>query len=334
MRFAPAADLTGESGLGLVLILDEHIDGGLEIGDEGCCPARGPLTRTAKAPAGVCGHHLGVFDGGLGDGGQLAGQSEHLVFGIAAAPAQPGGDLMGTTAHRPGAVPEAGPPGQPEDVQRGHGLRQLGHSFGQEPRVGRVGDVGRDDRGVGADLVELHHVGGHGLVEQRLVQLVGGLVPAAGGDLHERGGVGHGIGDPDATEAPPGDGISDLGTQRLEAEPTPAAEDHQPQLGLHRGSRPTDLRIEERCERLEEHRIVEQTINLLEPRWKAAELGREECLPQGLLIVYLGPQHDGSVLSGKRDGAIVASLGPEREHPRNMSALVRAFFHIYFFRAK
>jgi hypothetical protein len=84
----------------------------------------------------------------------------------------------------------------------------------------------------------------------------------------------HRIGDPDTTEAPPGDGVSDLGTQGLETEPIPEAEEHHPQLGLHRDRRPADRRIEERLERLEEHRVVEQTINLLKPGRKAAELGR------------------------------------------------------------
>ncbi len=327
-------DLTGEAAAGLGHDLIQHADGALEIGDEGCCPARGSLTRTAEAPAGVCGHELGVFDGGLGDGGQLTGQSEHLVFGVTTASAQPGGDLMGTTTHRAGAVPEPGPASQPERVQRRHSLGQLGHSLGQKARVGRIGDVGGDDGGVGADLVQLHDVGHHCFVEQRLVQLVNGLVSAAGGDLHERRRMRHRIGDPDPTEASPGDGIGDLGTQGLEAEPIPEAEEHHPQIGLHRDRRPADRRIEERLERLEEHRVVEQTIHLIEPGWEAAELGWEDCLPQGLLIVYLGPQHDGSVLSSKRDGAIVASLGPEREHPPHMNALVRAFFHIYFFRSK
>ena len=97
--------------------------------------------------------------------------------------------------------------------------------------------------------------------------------PAPGGDLHERGGVGHRIGDPDATEAPPGHGVSDLGTQGLEAEPIPEAQEHHPQVGLHRDRRPTDLRIEERHERFEEHRVVEQAIHLLQPWWEALNSG-------------------------------------------------------------
>ena len=71
-------------------------------------------------------------------------------------------------------------------------------------------------------------------------------------------GCGTGVGDPDPTEAPPGEGVGDLGTQGLEAEPIPEAQEHHPQVGLHRDRRPADLGIEERLERLEEHRVVEQ----------------------------------------------------------------------------
>ena len=41
-------------------------------------------------------------------------KTEHLVFGLSAAPPQPRPDLMGTAAHRAGAVPKAGAPGQTE----------------------------------------------------------------------------------------------------------------------------------------------------------------------------------------------------------------------------
>ena len=152
-------------------------DRALELGDEGAGLARGSRAGPAQRPAGVSGHDLGVFDARLGDGGQLAGQDEHLVFGLAAAPAQPGRDLMGASAHRSGAVPKAGAPGQTEHLEGAHSLGELGHPFGEQTRVGRIGHVGRDDRGVGADFVELDHVGGHGLLEQRLVQLVDGPSP-------------------------------------------------------------------------------------------------------------------------------------------------------------
>ena len=110
-------DLAGEAGAGLGHDLLEDRDGALELGDEGGGLARGSRTGPAQRPAGVGGHDLGVFDARLGDGGQLAGQGQHLVFGLAAAPAQPRRDLMGASAHRTGAVPKARAPGQTERLQ-------------------------------------------------------------------------------------------------------------------------------------------------------------------------------------------------------------------------
>ena len=180
-----------------------------------------------------------------------------------------------------------------------HGLGELGHPFGEQTRVGRIGHIGRDDRGVGAHLVELDHVGRIRLVQQGLVQLVDGALPTAGGDLHQRGGVRHGIGDGDAAEASPGQGVGHLGAERLEAEPVAEAQEHHAQVGLHRDRRPAEHRVEVRDEGLEEDRVVEQAVDLFEPWWKGQELGREDCFPQGGLRVYLGAQHDGSIHSGK-----------------------------------
>jgi len=47
---------------------------------------------------------------------------------------------------------------------------------------------------------------------------------------------------------------------------------------------------EEGDEGLEEHRVVEQAVHLLQPWWEAQKLGREYCLPQCLLGVYFGAQ--------------------------------------------
>ena len=125
-------DLTGETGPGLDDDLLEHADGALELGDEGAAWPEASH-RHGEGPAGVGGHDLGVFDGGLGDGGQLAGQAEHLVFGVAAAPAQPGRDLMGTTTHRAGAVPKAGPSGQPKRLERTTVLVSLATPLASSP---------------------------------------------------------------------------------------------------------------------------------------------------------------------------------------------------------
>ena len=92
--------------------------------------------------------------------------------------------------------------------------------------------------------------------------------------------------------------------------------------------------MEEGNERLEEHRVVEQAVHLLQSWWEAQKLGREDCLPQRLLGVYFGAQQRWLQSLRKGTGAIVASFGPEREHPANINALVTDDFHIDFFRGK
>ena len=88
--------------------------------------------------------------------------------------------------------------------------------------------------------------------------------------------------------------------------------------------------MEEGDERFEEHRVVEQAVHLLQSWWEAQKLGREDCLPQRLLGVYFGAQQRWLQSLRKGTGAIVASFGPEREHPPNTNALVTGDFHIDF----
>jgi hypothetical protein len=177
-------------------------------------------------------------------------------------------------------------------------------------------------------------VAGIGLSQQGLVQLVDRLLAAAGGDLHEGGGVGHGVGDAYAAEASPGQGIGHLRAQCLEAEPITKAQEHQAQVRLHGDRGPADHGMEEGDERFEEHRVVEQAVHLLQPWWKAQNLRRQDCLPQRLLGLYFGAQQRWLQSLRKGAGAIVASFGPEREHPPNTNALVTGDFHIDFFRSK
>ena len=222
----------------------------------------------------------------------------------------------------------------PSGLDCPHGLGELGHPFGEQARVGRVGHIGRDDRGVGPHLVQSHDLGRLGLVEQASFNWSTAPSPTTGGDLHQRGWVRHGVGERDATEAPPGQRVGHLATERLEAEPVAKAQEHHAQVGLHRDRRAADHRVEERDERLEEDRIVEQAVDLLEPRWEGHELGRENCFPQGRLRVYLGAQHDGSVPPGRGCGAIVVSFGPQREHPVGADAEASDEFQTDFFRSK
>ncbi|MGH7736092.1 MAG: hypothetical protein ACREOE_20930, partial [Gemmatimonadales bacterium] len=84
--------------------------------------------------------------------------------------------------------------------------------------------------------------------------------------------------------------------------------------------------MEERDERFEEHGVVEQAVHLLQSWWEAQKFGRQDCLPQGLLGVYFGAQQRWLQSLCKGTGAIVASFGPEREHPANTNALVNDNF--------
>ena len=92
-------DLAAETGAGLSHDRFEHANRALELGDQGGGLARRPSAGTAERSAGVVGHDQGLFDAGLGDGGQFAGQDQHLVLGITAASSQPHGDLMGAAAN-------------------------------------------------------------------------------------------------------------------------------------------------------------------------------------------------------------------------------------------
>ena len=71
--------------------------------------------------------------------------------------------------------------------------------------------------------------------------------------------------------------------------------------------------MEEGDERLEEHRVVEQAVHLLQSWWKAQNFGWEDCLPQRLLrVLNLGAQQRWLQSLRKGTGAIVASFGAER----------------------
>jgi hypothetical protein len=63
------------------------------------------------------------------------------------------------------------------------------------------------------------------------------------------------------------------------SKPRPKAQEHHPQIRLHRDRGSPDLRMEERNERLEEHRVVEQLVHFRKSWWKAQEFRREDCFP-------------------------------------------------------
>jgi hypothetical protein len=100
----------------------------------------------------------------------------------------------------------------------------------------------------------------------------------------------HTEGDP--AETLPGDRVGDLPAQRLEAEPVAVLQEHQPQVRLDRHRRQPEHRMEVQPERLEEGRVVQQPVDVLQlVRQPEAHLG-EDRFPQGGLSVYRS-QHDG-----------------------------------------
>ena len=175
---------------------------------------------------------------------------------------------MGPLTHRSGAVPKAGPAGQPGGLDGADGLGQLGHSFGQQPRVGRIGHVRRDHGRVGPDLVQLDEMRRVGLLEQPLVQRRHRRIATTRGDLHQRGWIRNRIGEPDAAEPPPSERVGHLAAEGLETESIAEAQEHHAQVGLDRDGGPTDIGAEERDERLEEDRVVEQAIDARKSRWQ------------------------------------------------------------------
>ena len=223
----------------------KDIHGALEIGHERLGSSRGFGAHPHQRAAGVYGHHLGIFERRFGDLDELRSEGQHLAFGLVSSSPDPGTDGVAVATHRTGSIPKPGAASQAHGFHQPDRLRQLHHALGQQPGVARVGDVRRDDRGIGSDLVEFHHMSIRRLLQKGHVELVDHLRTAAGGDLHERGGVRHGVGDADAAEAPPGQGIGDLCTEGLEAEPVSETQEHHPQVRFHRDRGPADHRVEE-----------------------------------------------------------------------------------------
>jgi hypothetical protein len=69
------------------LYVFEGGDRGPELGDQRGGPTGGRIAGPVKSSQGVCGHDLGVFGRSLCHRSQLAGEAEHLVFGLTAPPA-------------------------------------------------------------------------------------------------------------------------------------------------------------------------------------------------------------------------------------------------------
>jgi hypothetical protein len=94
--------------------------------------------------------------------------------------------------------------------------------------------------GVGANLIGAQQLGRGRLGQQRLVEPGDRVVPAPGGDLHQRRRMRHPGTQRDPAKPLPGDRIGHFPTQRLIAQPVPELQKHQPQVAP--GKRPASPR--------------------------------------------------------------------------------------------
>jgi hypothetical protein len=198
---------------------------------------------------------------------------------------------MGPTAHRTGPVPEGRPRRQTGRLDRRGQSGQLRHPPGQQPRVRRVGHVRLHHRGVRPHPIETDQLVLVRLGQQRLVQPVDRPLAASLGDLHQRRRVRHRAAQRHPAEPPPRQAVGHLGAQRFEPEPVAVLQEHHPQVGLHRDRRTTVRRIEERPERLEEPRVIQQRVDLAQVARQAHQALRDHRLPHCRRIAYRS-QHD------------------------------------------
>ena len=200
---------------------------------------------------------------------------------------------MGSPAGRSGPIPQFGADRTTGGLDPATGRGDPPDRFREQPGIGRIGDVRRHHRGVDPDPGAAQQLRLRRLRQQRLVQPLHRSRAAPGGQLHQRRRVRHRLIQPDPAELPPGDRVRHLPTQRLVAQPVAELEEHQPQVDLHRRRRPTDPRVEERHERGEEHRIVQQRIHPGQLDRQPAQLFGENRFPQRGLITY-GTEHEWS----------------------------------------
>lgn len=85
---------------------------------------------------------------------------------------------------------------------------------------------------------------------------------------------------------PPRDRVRHLPAQRLVSELVAELEEHQPQVGLHRRRRPPQPGVEERLERLEEHRVIQEGVHPGQLHRQPPKFLRQDRLPQRRLVSY------------------------------------------------
>ena len=207
---------------------------------------------------------------------------------------------------RAAAVPHTGSGRTTGGLDTTPGHRDPPHRLGQQPRVGRVGHIRRDHRGVRPQPGRAQQLGLCGLGQQRLVAPIHRSDAAAGRELHQRRRVRDVAVDGDPAEPPPGDRVADLTAQALVSQVVTELQKHHPQVGFHRRRRPAHSRVEERHERHEEHRVIQQRVDPSELLRQPQHLRRQHRLPQ-THVPSSRPQHplppEGS--SRQRDNDLV-----------------------------
>ena len=165
------------------------LDGGLQLLHDRRQPTGGPAA-TGQGPAGVGHDPAGVGQLGLGQPGDLPGDLEHDLLGVTSARPHGPGDLLGAAPGGPSTVPDpgaGGTPGRLDPLGRGG---QLVDRAGHQPQVGRVGHLGGDHGGVGAELVGAQQLALGRPGQQRLVQPLHGLLAHPAGELDQGGRMG------------------------------------------------------------------------------------------------------------------------------------------------
>jgi hypothetical protein len=178
-------------------------------------------------------------------------------------PAGWSGHQPGTGGRRP--RPGGRRPTAPRPARRPAlgGDRELVDRADQQPQVGRVGHIGGDHGGVGAELVGAQQLALDRPVQERLVQLGHGVLAQAAGELDQRGRVRHLAAEWDVAEPLPRDRVGDLAAQQLIAQPVAVLVEHQPQVGIDRDRGTAAHRIEVGPEGLDEHQVVSSRSTLV-----------------------------------------------------------------------
>ena len=226
-----------------------------------------------------------------------------------------------------------GGPGQEPDAGRG------------ESGVGRIADVGLDDRRVDPERPGSEAPLPDGELDDLPGELRDELGPQAPGELADGRLVGHRVAEREQAETPQVERIGDLPDEGRIAPAGPRLDDHQPDIRGHREGRPPGrLGVAarrcvalppERPERRHEGRVREELVDRREVRREEGDAGRQQGVPDRVtLLIGLEPEHraphsswlaDACILLGpSTEGAAVTTSGqPEREPSAELVARYR-----------